>query len=96
MSERRRLYFREGPESIVERDLDGLTLFYHRPSGLTHIVDSPLPEILAAMDTAPEDSTTLLKRLSARFDLETEVDALEDMERHLDTLAALGLVRVTQ
>lgn len=96
MSERRRLYFREGPEFIVERDLDGLTLLYHRPSGLTHIVDSPLPEILAAMDMTPEDSVTLLKRLGARFDLRTEADALEELERHLDELAVLGLVRVTQ
>ena len=37
------------PEGAVRRvDLDGLSVLYHAPSGMTHIVAAPAPEILDA------------------------------------------------
>lgn len=70
--------------------LDALTLIYHRASGITHIVDSPVPEILEALADEPLAASDLMARLCARFDL---VDAdPHALGVRLDELAAVGLV----
>ncbi|HYJ52585.1 MAG TPA: HPr-rel-A system PqqD family peptide chaperone [Allosphingosinicella sp.] len=69
--------------------LDGLTLIYHAPSGMTHIVAPPAPEILEALDAGPADPAELLRRLRARFEFEGE-DAIH---ARLEELEASGLVR---
>jgi PqqD family protein of HPr-rel-A system len=56
-------------------DLDGLSLVFHLPSGTTHILASPAPELLDALGEGPADARTLLARLAAAFDL---ADADED------------------
>jgi PqqD family protein of HPr-rel-A system len=59
------------PESEVHAvALDGLTLLFHAPSGMTHIVAAPAPEILDALRQGPADAAELLRRLRARFDFE--------------------------
>lgn len=69
--------------------LDALTLVYHRTSGITHVVDAPVPEILEAL-TEPLSAADLLAKLSAQFDL---IDAdLAALAVRLDELAAVGLV----
>lgn len=89
------LYYRDSESSILERELDGLTLLYHRPSGLTHIVDTPLPEIVAALDDKAVTVGGLKDRLARRFDLgEDAAAALADLRHHLDMLVELGLARV--
>ena len=70
--------------------LDALTLIYHRASGITHIVDSPVPEILETLSTAPLAAPDLLARLAERFDL-VDADPLALAVR-LDELAAVVLV----
>jgi len=78
------------PETLRIVPLDALTLIYHRASGITHIVDSPVPEILEALGQAPLSAADLLARLAARFDL---VDAdPEALDVRLDELVATGLV----
>jgi PqqD family protein of HPr-rel-A system len=84
------LYRAAAPETLRIVPLDALTLVYHRASGITHIVDSPVPEILEALAMAPLDADGILARLSERFDL---VDAdPEALAVRLDELAAVGLV----
>ena len=85
-----RAYCRGGENETVLRPLDGLSIAYHRPSGLTHMLASPLPEIWEALDTQPLTAEALLERLSARYDLGH--DALEELTLHLEELAALGLI----
>lgn len=75
---------------LLRRELDGLTLVFHRPSGLTHMLASPLPEILDALEEAPEPAEVVLERLSARYDLGE--NALAELTVHLEELAALGLI----
>lgn len=87
-----RAYTRCDDADIVRRALDGLTLIYHRPSGLTHMLASPLPEIMAALNDAPLSPAALLDRLAADYDLGEEADALSTLEAHLEELAALGLI----
>jgi PqqD family protein of HPr-rel-A system len=69
--------------------LDALTLAYHRPSGITHVLASPAPELVAAL-AEPADLDTLLARLAADYDLpDADVTALEE---RLTELEAAGLV----
>lgn len=78
------------PESAVRSvELDGLTALFHAPSGMTHIVASPAPQILDALREGPADAAELLRRLRARFDFEGE----EAIHARLDELEAAGLVR---
>jgi len=70
--------------------LDALTLIYHRASGITHVVDSPVPEILEALGDAALDVDALLASLAGRFDL-ADADPLALAVR-LDELVAAGLV----
>jgi PqqD family protein of HPr-rel-A system len=70
--------------------LDALTLVYHRASGITHIVDTPVPEILEALAHGPLAAPELLALLGERFDL-ADADP-EALAARLDELAAVGLV----
>lgn len=83
-------YRAAAPETLRIVPLDALTLIYHRASGITHIVDSPVPEILETLAAEPLDAADLMARLSERFDL---VDAdPHALVTRLDELAEVGLV----
>jgi len=69
--------------------LDALTLIYHRASGITHVVDAPVPEILEAL-AEPLGIDLLLARLAAGYDL-LDADPAA-LAARLDELAAAGLV----
>ncbi|MES2271771.1 MAG: HPr-rel-A system PqqD family peptide chaperone [Pseudomonadota bacterium] len=46
--------YRAAPATdLIVRALDDITLIYHRPSSQTHMVASPVPEILDALRTTP-------------------------------------------
>ena len=86
-----------GPRYIADRlealktvPLDGLTGIFHRPSGMTHLLAPPAPQILEALAGNPGDLATLLSRIGERFDIEGGADALE---ARLAELEAAGLVR---
>ena len=87
---------RYGPydsKALVPCALEDITLLYHRPSGQTHMVISPVPEILQALGgDAPASAADVHARLSRDFDLGPEADAIMQIQTHLDDLAALGLV----
>jgi PqqD family protein of HPr-rel-A system len=78
------------PETLRIVPLDALTLVYHRASGITHIVDSPVPEILETLADGPLAALELLARLGETFDL-ADADP-EALAARLDELAAVGLV----
>ncbi|WP_229726866.1 HPr-rel-A system PqqD family peptide chaperone [Sphingomonas alpina] len=70
--------------------LDDFTLFYHRASGITHLLTSPAPEILAALGEAGMTLATLVGRLALDFDMpDGDTSALA---ARLDELTAAGLV----
>jgi len=93
MLDRQPLYYRDSPDVVIEHDLDGLRLVFHRPSGITHIIASPLPEIFALLSEEACSVQDIWQHLSREYDLEGESEGLA---QHLDELAALGLARVTQ
>ncbi|VVT14069.1 conserved hypothetical protein [Sphingomonas sp. EC-HK361] len=76
------------PDALVSITLDILTAIFHRPSGTTHLVIAPAPEILAALAEAPLSADALLARLAADYDL-GEIDALSE---RLAELIDAGLV----
>jgi PqqD family protein of HPr-rel-A system len=81
-------YIADAPDEMRSVALDGLTALFHRPSGQTHILASPAPEILAALAQAAADADELI----ARFGIEGG-DAAEAMNARLAELEAAGLVR---
>lgn len=83
-------YRAPAPEALLTAGLDTLTAVFHRPSGITHLLASPAPEILALLAEEALDADDLLARLAARFDL---ADAnREALVARLDELVAAGLV----
>ena len=79
------------PEALIRKvELDGLVALFHRPSGMTHIVAPPAPQILDALANGPADAKELSDRLSIDFEIEGGEDA---MAARLEELEAVGLVR---
>lgn len=81
-------YIADPEESVRIVALDGLSVLFHAPSGMTHIVAPPTPEILAALREGPADAAELLRRLSACYEVEGD-----DLAARLDELETAGLVR---
>ena len=83
-------YRAAAPATLRIVPLDALTLIYHRASGITHIVDAPVPEIIEALGDEALSVDTLLARLSEEFDL-TDADPMA-LAIRLDELVVAGLV----
>ena len=71
--------------------LDGLAAIFHRRSGITHILASPAPEILDALEAGPADVREIVRRLTAAHDIAGD-DPVAIVAARLDELAAAGLV----
>ncbi len=76
-----------------EITLDGVSILYHRPSGITHVVASPVPELLTALEAGPADAAGIVARLAEQHDIAGEDDLVEIVAARLEELAAAGLVR---
>lgn len=87
-------YRRDEGDTVVACPLDDMVLLYHRTSGQTHMVISPVPEILDRMaDGVAVDAEAMHDRLARDFDLGERDAAIAEIGAHLDALVALGLVR---
>jgi PqqD family protein of HPr-rel-A system len=83
------IYAADSPAARTTVALDALVAVLHRPSGATHLLVSPAPELLDALAAGPADSRTLLERLSERYDLiGSEPEAIE---ARMEELVAAGL-----
>ena len=82
-------YLADDAHELVTVQLDGLSLVYHGPSGATHIVATPAPEILDALRAGPADVAELLRRLHEAY----EFDGDEAIHARLGELEEAGLVR---
>lgn len=88
-------YRRDAADAVTVCALDDLTLLYHDRSGQTHMVISPVPEILARMaDGAPMTVQAMHDNLARDYDLGPREEAEAEIAAHFEALAALGLVRV--
>jgi PqqD family protein of HPr-rel-A system len=84
------LYRAADPATVRIVPMDAVTLIHHRSSGLSHIVDAPVPEILAALTPAPLDVPALLALLAERYELADPDPAA--LAVRLDELVRSGLV----
>ncbi len=84
-----RRYIADPESSFRIVELDGLTALFHRPSGMTHILAPPAPEILDALSGNAADVTELGRRLSRNFEIDGGAEALT---ARLEELEAAGLV----
>lgn len=86
-------HYRAEPDAaLVVRPLDDIVLLYHRPSGQTHMVVSPVPEILQALRMGG-DAAAVHDRLAHTHDLGPREEAIAAIAAHLADMAAIGLVR---
>jgi PqqD family protein of HPr-rel-A system len=88
------LYRAEPVDNCVMRCVEGLALLYHRPSGSTHLLDSPVPEILELLAAGPCDAAMLTRHLCERLDLAEDEEALMVVSARLGELAGIGLVSI--
>ena len=86
------LYRADSEAELRTVELDGLALLFHAPSGMTHIVAPPAPQILEMLRLGPADATRILDLMRARFDIGDEA-APAAIEARLAELEAAGLVR---
>lgn len=83
--------YRAAPAATLRIEpLDSLTLIYHRASGITHVVDSPLPELIDVLGEREMTLTETLAALAAAHDL-IDPDAAA-LAARLDELVEAGLV----
>lgn len=88
------LYYSLGADAYRLIELDGLCALFDRRSGQTHLVASPVPELLAMMGEIPRNVHMILADLSTQFELPPGEDHTASLTARLDELAALGLVGV--
>lgn len=86
------LYRAEPIDGCRMTDVEGMTLLYHRPSGVTHLLTSPLPEMLALLREVPSDAGILAERLCHRLAIACDEEAHMVVTERLGELAAIGLV----
>lgn len=85
--------YRAAPAGALRIEpLGELTAIFDRRSMQTHLVVSPMPEILGAMCADACDAATLASRLAATFDLGDGSDVQSILAERLGELAAMGLV----
>jgi PqqD family protein of HPr-rel-A system len=83
------LYAADPPAMRLAVALDELVAIYHRPSGVTHLLAPPAPELLDALAEGPADAADLLSRLSRLYDLP---DAAADaIAARMEELVLAGL-----
>lgn len=83
------MFAADPPAARIAVPLDELVAVYHRPSGATHLLAPPAPELLDALAEGPADALTLIARLSRDYDL-VDADPSAIVAR-LEELVAAGL-----
>lgn len=89
---RYRLYRTDYPDSCRVEAVDGLVLIFHRPSGTTHFLDAPVPDMLLLLAETPATAEALAGRLCAKLGFALDDEAREVVSRRLVELSAAGLV----
>ncbi|MDK2761051.1 MAG: HPr-rel-A system PqqD family peptide chaperone [Sphingopyxis sp.] len=87
-----RAYRAAPPGALRVEPLGELTAIFDRRSMQTHLVVSPMPEILNAMAGDACNAAALADRLAETFDLGGADDARGVLAERLRELAAMGLV----
>lgn len=84
------IYRAPPPCALLVEPLDAFTAVFHRPSGITHLLVPPAPQILAALGAQGLSLDALLARLTSEYDLGDGTRAA--LLARIDELIAAGLV----
>jgi PqqD family protein of HPr-rel-A system len=87
------IYRTDYPQNCRTHPIDGMMLVFHRPSGETHFLDSPVPEMLDLLAGEPMDAARLSSALCARLGLTEDEEARAVVAARLGDLVATGLVQ---
>ena len=87
------LYRTDFPHHCRTHAIDGMTLVFHGPSGITQFLVSPAPEMLALLAEAPMDAAGLTRRLCEQLGIPEDDEALVVVEARLAELIASALVQ---
>ena len=85
-------YRADPPDQLRKVELDGLTALFHVPSGTTHILAAPAPQILDALARGPATAATIMARMKKKFTVQAGPGAGLALESRLRELEAAGLV----
>ncbi|MGA9581639.1 MAG: HPr-rel-A system PqqD family peptide chaperone [Allosphingosinicella sp.] len=85
------LYAADPPWAVRDFEIEGLTLLYHRKSGLTHFLAPPAPQILAALAAGPASAAEIAGRIGESFEIDSD-DPAGAIAARLAELEAAGLV----
>jgi len=87
------LFTTDFPQLCLTREIDGLLLVFHRPSGTTHFLERPAPEMLELISGRPMTAEALTDALCERFGFGADAEARTVIAVRLAELVAVGLVR---
>ena len=79
------------PAALIAEPLDAFTAVFHRPSGGTHLLVSPAPEILEVLGQEALSLDALLARLATEYALADADPAV--LAGRVAELVEAGLVR---
>jgi PqqD family protein of HPr-rel-A system len=82
-------YRADSAEAVRSVVFEGLTLLFHRPSGMTHVLAPPAPQILHMLESGEATLGQLRSRMAEEYELSGDDDALAG---RLGELVAAGLV----
>lgn len=87
------LYRTDFPHQCRTHVINGLVLVFHVPSGATHFLTSPAPEILALLAEAPMGAADLSRKLCERLDVPCDGEARAVVAARIAELIGTGLVQ---
>lgn len=93
------IYTLDGADLWLRQTLDEMQVLYHRPSGQTHILIEPVPQIFDCLLTGPKTPSDVADMLMQQYQLEAEEDvpAKDNMQdritARLDEMVTLGFVK---
>lgn len=87
------IYRTDFPGDCLRHEIDGMDLVFHKPSGATHFLAPPVPDILTIIADAPCDAEMLTRRLCDRLGSPFDEEARAVVDRRLADLIGSGLVR---
>jgi len=85
--------YRADPRSErISVEMEGMAVIYHRPSGITHLLAAPAPEILDALSDQALDVDGIAACLAAEFEIAAEDEIAAVVADRLIELEGAGLV----
>ena len=86
------MFIADPVEARIAVALESLVAIFHVPSGMTHLLAPPAPEILEALAAGPAAAATILARLSETHEV-SGPEAQAVIAARLEELETSGLIR---